>query len=44
MRKETSPGGMIYVHVALSKTGDRSGTWPEWVVAAVAGVGRLGGN
>ncbi len=27
----------------LGKTGERPGTWPERVVTAVAGVGRLNG-
>ncbi len=28
----------------MSMTGERPGAWPERVVAAVAGVGRLSGN
>ncbi len=36
-------GGAVGPH-ELGKTGERPGAWPEWVVAAVAGVGLLNGN
>ncbi len=36
-----SATSMSYVDAALGKTGERPGAWPERVVAAVAGVGRL---